>query len=95
MTYYFEALPLHPPPEHLESFTSYLTRLAELNAISSMDGLSALFFPHQDRRITRGIADYPPVSFGDLTIVGTRSEETLRTSFILLQNLGARRFPSL
>jgi hypothetical protein len=62
MTYYFDVLPLHPPPEYLEALTSYLMRLAELNGISSMDGLSALCFPHQDRRITRDIADYPPVS---------------------------------
>ncbi len=80
MTYYFDVLPLHPRPEYLESLTSYLMRLAEYNGISSMDGLSALCFPHQDRRITRGIADYPPVSFGDLTRAGTWSEEILRTT---------------
>ena len=80
MTYYFDVLPLHPRPEYLESLTSYLMRLAEYNGISSMDGLSALCFPRQDRRITRGIADYPPVSFGDLTRAGTWSEEILRTT---------------
>ncbi len=95
MTYYFDALPLHPPPEYLESLTSYLMRLAELNGISSMDGLSALCFPHQDRRITRGIADYPPVSFSDLTLVGTWSEETLRTTtfFHLAAKFGRSTLP--
>jgi DNA-binding XRE family transcriptional regulator len=78
MTYYFDVLPLHPPPEYLESLTSYLMRLAEVNGISSIDGISALSFPDQDRRITRDIADYPPGSFGQLTIVGACSEETLR-----------------
>src|SRR5581483_9957190 len=77
MTYYFEVLPLHPGPEYLESLTSYLMRLADLNGISSIDGLSALCFPHQERRISRGIAEYPPVSFDDLTIVGTWHEELL------------------
>src|SRR6266487_738491 len=80
MTYYFDVLPLHPRPEYLESLTSYLMRLAELNGISSIDGLSALCFPHQDRRITRDIADYPPVSFGKLTIAGACNEEPLRTT---------------
>src|SRR5258707_6088600 len=80
MAYYFDVLPLHPKPEYLESLTSYLMRLAEHNGISSIDGLSALWFPHQDRRITRGIADYPPVTIGDLTSVGTSLEVTLRTT---------------
>jgi len=80
MTYYFDVLPLHPKPKYLESLTGYLMRLAEDNGISSIDGISALCFPHQDRRITRDIADYPPVSFGDLTRVGAWSEELLRTT---------------
>ena len=80
MTYYFDALPLHPQPEYLESLTSYLMRLAELNGISSIDGISTLCFPHQDRRITRDIADYPPVSFGQLIIACTCSEAMLRTT---------------
>jgi hypothetical protein len=80
MTYYFDVLPLHPRPKCLESLTSYLMRLAELNGISSLDGISALCFPHQDRRITRDIADYPPTSFNDLTRVGVSSDEILRTT---------------
>src|SRR5215469_7672281 len=80
MSYYFDVLPLHPKPEQLESLTSYLMRLAENNGISSLDGLSALCFPHQDRRITRDIADYPPVSFGNLAIVAASTEEILRTT---------------
>src|SRR5579859_3339289 len=74
MIYYFDALPLHPRPEYLESLTSYLMRLAEHNGISSIDGITALSFPHQDRRITRDMADYPPVSFGKLAIAGACSE---------------------
>lgn len=95
MTYYFDVLPLHPPPEYLESLTSYLMRLAERNGISSIDGLSALCFSCQDRRITRDIADYPPVSFGDLTKVGTWSEEILRTTtfFHLAAKFGRSTLP--
>ena len=78
MTYYFDILPLHPGPEHLESLTSYLMLLAELNGISSIDGISSPNFPQQDRRITRDMADYPPVSFSKLMIVGAFNEETLR-----------------
>src|SRR6266568_5197833 len=95
MTYYFDVLPLHRRPEYLESLTSFLMRLAEHNGISSIDGLSALCFPDQDRRITRGIADYPPVSFGDLTRVGTWSEEILRTTtfFHLAAKFGRSTLP--
>jgi len=95
MIYYFEVLPLHPPPEYLESLTSYLMRLAEHNGISSIDGISALCFPHQDRRITRYIADYPPISFDELTRVGTWSEEILRptTFFHLAAKFGRSTLP--
>lgn len=95
MTYYFDVLPLHPQPEYLESLTSYLMRLAELNGISSIDGLSALCFPYQDRRTTRDIADYPPVSFGELTRAGACSEEILRTTtfFHLATKFGRSTLP--
>jgi DNA-binding XRE family transcriptional regulator len=95
MTYYFDVFPLHPPPEYLESLTSYLIRLAGLNGISSIDGISALCFPRQDRRITRDIADYPPVSFGDLTRAGALSDEILRTTtfFHLAAKFGRSTLP--
>ena len=95
MTYYFDVLPLHPGPEDLESLTSYLMRLAADNGISSIDGISALCFPHQDRRITRDIADYPLVSFGKLPIVGVCNEETLRatTFFHLAAKFGRSTLP--
>ncbi len=70
-------------------------RLAGHNGISSIDGLSTLCFPHQDRRITRDIGDYPPVSFGDLTRVGAWSEEILRqtTFFHLAAKFGRSTLP--
>ncbi len=95
MTYYFDALPLHPGPEYLESLTSYLMRLGELNGISSIDGMSALSFPHQSVRITRDIADYPPISFDQLMTIGVRNEETLRrtTFFHIAAKFGRSVLP--
>src|SRR5437899_2866598 len=95
MTYYYDVLPLHPQPEYFESLTSYLMRLAEINGILSIDGISALSFPHQDRRITRDIADYPPVSLDKLAIAGACSEETLRqtTFFHLAVKFGRSTLP--
>jgi TniQ len=84
-SYYFDTLPIRPQPERLETFTSYLTRLAESNGVSSVDGLAALCFPHQDRRITRGLADYPPTSCETMARSGACSEATLLgTTFIHL-----------
>jgi hypothetical protein len=95
MRYYFDVFPLHPPPEYLESLTSYLMRLAELNGISSIDGISALCFSHQDRRITREIGDYPPVSFDDLTQVAAWNEDLLHatTFFHLAAKFGRSPLP--
>src|SRR6266536_2470504 len=95
VTYYFDVLPYHPRPEYLESLTSYLMRLAWCNDISSIDGLSALCFPQQDRRITRDIADYPPVSFESLMVAGACTEEILRTTtfFYLAAKFGRSTLP--
>ena len=95
ITYYFDVLPLHPQPENLESLTSYLMRLAEHNVTSSIDGISALCFPNQDRRITRDIADYPPVSFGNLGKAAACTEEILRptTFFHLAAKFGRSTLP--
>lgn len=83
MAYYFDALPLHPKPEHLESLTSYLMRLAEANGIRTVDGLTAVCFPNQDRRITRDLADYPPTSMDVLVRVGGCAQQTLlETTFV-------------
>src|SRR5260370_36649950 len=70
-------------------------RLAEDNGISAIDGLLAVCFPHQNRRITRDIADYPTVSFGNLAIVGACTEEILRTTtfFHLAAKFGRSTLP--
>lgn len=93
--YYFDVFPVHRQPEHLESLTSYLMRLAESNGISSMDGLSALCFPRQDRRITRDIADYPPISFDRLPTLGNCTRVTLlaTTFFHIAAKFGRSTLP--
>lgn len=66
--YYFEALPVHPHPEYLESLTSYLTLLAEINGLSSMRSLAAVCFPGQNVETISRLEDYRPFSFGTLPI---------------------------
>lgn len=74
---YFNTVPLHPRPEELESLTSYLTRLSELNGIQSVDNLSAVFFPQQSRRVTRKLADFPPLAMNILAETTTLTETNL------------------
>lgn len=62
--YYFDVLPVRPSFEPLESLTSYVTRLAVANGITSVDAMTTLCFPKQDRRISRELADFPPASIG-------------------------------
>ncbi len=81
-SYYFDALPDHPPMRWLESYTGYLTRLAEDNDIMSVDALTAQCFPRQDRRIARGVTDFPPLSFGNLPLLAVCSPaDLLGTTF--------------
>jgi transcriptional regulator with XRE-family HTH domain len=75
--YYFETLPLHPRPKCLESFTSYLTRLAEANGLSSMEALASTCFFDQYVRTMRWQKDNPPVSFGQLPIAASCDPSTL------------------
>ncbi len=77
--YYFDALPLRPPPQPFESFTSYLTRLAEANGKKRYSQFNPFFGGY---RSIFSFADYPPRSFGMLPAITTCSEtELLRTTF--------------
>lgn len=80
--YYFDTLPLHPPPERLESFTGYIIRLAQANGMKTMEDLAYVFFPetvhrHNHRGLTKYFTDYTPPSFGTLTKVALCSEARL------------------
>lgn len=80
--YYFDMLPVRLSILWLEGLTSYLIRSAEANGITSVDGVSAIFFPEQSRRITRELSDYLPVSVETLRLVtGRTQEELLQTTF--------------
>jgi hypothetical protein len=95
MTYYFDTLPLHPPPQLLESFTSYLLRVAESNVIHSVDELVALCFPDQNRRITREVGDYPPLSLKALSAATVTTVPTLlaTTFYHLVAKFGRSTHP--
>src|SRR5438128_78696 len=82
--YHFDVLPVHPPAEPLESLTSYLIRLAQENSITSVDGITALCFPYQDRRIARDFADYPPTSFEIVEASGVKEVALLGMTFFHL-----------
>ena len=77
--YYFDALPLRPPLQPFESFTSYLTRVAVANGRRRHSQVHP--FLGEYRRISH-FADYPPRSFGMLPVITTYSEsELLKTTF--------------
>ncbi len=76
---YFDTLPLHPQPQPLESFTSYLTRVAEANGIRRYSQLNPFFGEYHS---ISHFADYPPPSFGMLPVLTSCGEtELLRTTF--------------
>jgi len=65
-SFYFDVLPVHPQPEPLESFTSYLMRLAQANRIKYPCDLGHRLFPEQNPYGIRIITDHVPVTFGVL-----------------------------
>jgi DNA-binding XRE family transcriptional regulator len=66
--YYFQVLPVHPQPEPFESLTSYVTRLAEENAIKSPLELCKLLFPDMHPSGLRYMADALPTSVEQLSM---------------------------
>jgi transcriptional regulator with XRE-family HTH domain len=84
--YHFDTLPVRPRPGPLESFTSYLTRLAEVNGIQTLGRLSTLCFPEGRGKFSPPTGDYPPVSFGLLPTAAWCPEERLRA--MTLYHLG-------
>jgi transcriptional regulator with XRE-family HTH domain len=84
-TYFFDTLPIHPRPEHLESFTSYLTRLAEANGLKTISSLAFTCFFDQNLQTIRWQKDNPPVSFGILPAAAKCSiSRLLATTFFHL-----------
>ncbi len=80
--YYFEVLPLHPPPEYLESLTSYLTRIAEMNGIDGYKALTTLCLPNEPVSRVWSLKDYPLSSLSTLQSTIVKPEATLlKTTF--------------
>ncbi len=75
--YYFDTLPVHPQPAYLESLTSYLTRLAEANGLTTIRDLFKLSFPTEPVRLSFQTGDFPPASFGGLPTLAQCGEERL------------------
>jgi hypothetical protein len=87
--YHFDVLPLHPPPELLESFTSYLMRLSEANGITRPCDLGYRLFPEQSPYTMLYISDHVPLTFGVVPRESCCSEaQLLATTFYHL----ARKF---
>jgi hypothetical protein len=80
--FYYETFPLHPPPERLESLTSYLTRLAEANKLESISSLAEICFPDQAYSTLRHLRDYPLLTMELLQTVTTCTKGSLlKTTF--------------
>ncbi len=89
--YYFDVLPVHPQPERLESFTSYLTRLAEANHIRTRHRLFSICFPDRHTSHAWTWADHLPISWGLLPIVAACPVPVLQaTTFLHLARKFAR-----
>ena len=87
----WKVLPLRPPPQVLESQTSYLTRLAEANGLQSINEVGALAGGMNFSKRP----DYPaPVYTGLARITGISEEQWFeRTFFHLVQHFGCAMNP--
>jgi transcriptional regulator with XRE-family HTH domain len=90
--YYFDTLPAHVQPHRGESFTSYLTRLAEANGIQLVGQLFKMCFSKGRPGFTFRTGDFPPRSFGALpTMTMCSPSDLLPTTFYYLAQKFSRR----
>ena len=84
----WKRLPIHPQPQPLESFTSYITRLAESNGLQSINELGALAGGMTFSSLKS--PDYPTLPYSGLAqITGHPQERWLdMTFFHLIQHFG-------
>lgn len=94
MPYFFDTLPVHPQPQTLEAFTSFVPGLAVANGIKAVTGMSTLCFPSGSFKL-RKAADYPVLSFEELPNLSACSIETLRatTFYYLVEVFGRSTHP--
>jgi len=77
--YSFDALAVHPQPEPLESFTSYLTRLAEANHIPTCGALLRFVgINERENWKQKVVKDLPQTSFGQLPQLAVCTQAELR-----------------
>lgn len=89
MTLHLDTLPVHPQPLPLESYTGYLTRLAEANGIRHLNQLSVVTGLHLAE--VRSPSDFPHVgTYAQLPQVAACSMEHLQatTFYYLLRKFG-------
>ena len=93
----WKMLLLHPQPQPLESFTSYLIRLAEANRLQSISELVALVgSPRRRQESLYNSPDYPAPSFyaGLAQITGCPEERLQQMTFhSLIQRFGCSTYP--
>ncbi len=85
--YPFDCLAVHPPPEVLETLTSYMIRLAEANGIQSISHLRRLLAPKQHFRphLMAKLSDLYMQDFPDLARAANCTVEQIRqTTFFHL-----------
>jgi TniQ len=70
----WKRLPLHPPPEALESITGYITRLAEANGFQSINELGVLLGGMRLASLEKN-PDYPTVVYPGLALLTGHSED--------------------
>ncbi|HEY6540902.1 MAG TPA: TniQ family protein [Ktedonobacteraceae bacterium] len=75
---YLDALPLHPPPERLESLSSYVMRQAEANGIVEIRALHKLMGVVLNK--TEKLGDYPHRFFGAVSLRTACSELHLQAT---------------
>ena len=83
-------LPLHPPPEALEAITGYITRLAEVNGLPSINELGALVGGMRLSSLNKN-PDDPTVVYPGLAYLTGHAEDAWldMTFFHLIQYFGA------
>lgn len=80
ITTFLDVLPLHPPIKNLESFTGFLTRVAQANHIQSFQKLSVIC--DVSTGVIRKLSDFPLLSYGEIASrMGCQYSSILATTF--------------
>src|SRR6266568_4235403 len=91
----WKVLPLHPHPQPLESFTSYLIRLTEANGFKSIYDIAVLVGVKHRWNWIYHSADFPNATYTGLAqVVGCRPTQVMMTTFLpIAQNFGYPSHP--